>query len=114
MLLASRPRTHIRAAINILILSLTLKFVPCKFSLIHSPIRLPHDALPRPLAVSIIAGVTSSLSYKVQANPLPSVVAVLPKVSIAIGVYGFCTVVLSLVCAVIAACRNMQPDVLPP
>ena len=100
MLLASLPDTNIRAAINILVLTLTLKLVSCKLPLIKCPVRHPHDALPFSLASSIAAGIASPLGNQVQAHSLPPVIAVLPKVGITIAVHCLSTVILPLITAV--------------
>lgn len=100
MLFPSLPGSNICAAVNILILTLTLELVSCKLPLVKCPVRHPHDALPFSLASSIAAGIASALGNQIQAHPLPPVVAVLPKVGISIAVHCPGTVILPLISAV--------------
>ena len=106
MLLAALPGPDIRAAINILILTLTLKLVSCKLPLVQGSIRHPHDALPFPLACSIAAGIATALSHQVQPHSLPPVIAVLPKVGVSIAVHCLGTIVLPRISAVKTTCTS--------
>lgn len=100
MLLTALPGTNICAAVNILILPLSLKLVSSKLPLVHCPIWHSHDALALPLTSSVATGIAATLSNQVQPNSLPPVIAVLPKVGVSIAVYCFGPIILPLVGAV--------------
>lgn len=106
VLLAGLPCSNIRAAIHILVLPLPLKLVPGKLPLVHGTIRQPHDTLSTAFALGIAPSIASPLGHKVQTHPLPPVIAVLPKVGVAICIYGLGSVIVSLVCAIKPPCNT--------
>ena len=103
MLLPTLPCTNIRAAVDVLVLPLTLELVCSKLPLVHCTIRHPHDALPLALAASIATGITPTLSNQVQPNSLPFVIAVLPEVGVSVAVHCLGAIILPLISTVISA-----------